>query len=139
MNVIPDTGDTYEIVWQEAFKMNPLERGQTSAQQARSATNVTRAMQTAQAIGMEGFMSQEEAREMVAPSDKLLVLTAAPVGTFPPKIKAPVQDPQNALDVIEAQKEADIAKAKEAPPPVPFGGGNPATDTTGGDNANTAK
>jgi hypothetical protein len=35
---------TYELEWPEAFRMSPLERAQTAAQQARAATNVARAM-----------------------------------------------------------------------------------------------
>ncbi len=120
MNVLPPPKN-FEVIWPEPFKMSPLERGQTSAQQARSATNVARAMQTAQAIGID-LISQEEAREMVAPGDKLLELTGPISGTVPPKLKAPVQDPQNKLDEIDAQTEADIKKSKEAPPPAPFGG-----------------
>lgn len=38
------------IVWPDSFKMNPLERAQTSAQMARSAANLSKALQTVQAI-----------------------------------------------------------------------------------------
>lgn len=34
----------YDLEWPEAFRMSPLERAQTAAQQARAATNVSRAM-----------------------------------------------------------------------------------------------
>lgn len=34
----------FEVQWPEAFRMSPLERAQTAAQQARAATNVSRAM-----------------------------------------------------------------------------------------------
>jgi hypothetical protein len=34
----------YHVTWPEAFKMNPLERAQTSAQMARSAANLTKTM-----------------------------------------------------------------------------------------------
>jgi hypothetical protein len=124
-----------KVTWPEPFKMNPLERGQTSAQQARSATNVARAMQTFQAIGTEGAMSVEEAREMIAPSDKLLILEPTPSGqTFPPKLSAPTQDPQNKLNEIKAQGEAFQNAGNQNPsdPNNPNGnqpasGGNDAT------------
>lgn len=35
----------YSMQWPEAFRMSPLERAQTAAQQARSATNLSRSMQ----------------------------------------------------------------------------------------------
>lgn len=35
----------YELQWPEAFRMSPLERAQTAAQQARAATNIARSMQ----------------------------------------------------------------------------------------------
>lgn len=39
---LPDPG-TIDVDWPEAFKLNPLERGQASAQMARSAANLVRA------------------------------------------------------------------------------------------------
>ena len=41
---------TLTVTWPEAFKMNPLERAQTSAQMARSAANLSRALMTVQQI-----------------------------------------------------------------------------------------
>lgn len=135
IGVLPAPTKTIEIKWPEFFKMNPLERGQTSAQQARSITNVTRALDTAQKGGYE-IASIEEAREMVAPGSQLLELTGPAKGTFPPKLSAPVADPQNAIDLAEKQGEiaaeaADkaaetaIEVAKNTPAPAagaPFGG-----------------
>jgi hypothetical protein len=40
--VVP--GGEFDLQWPEAFQMSPLERGQTSAQQARAATNLVRSM-----------------------------------------------------------------------------------------------
>lgn len=83
------------IGWPETFKLNPLERAQTSAQQARSIVNVARAMQVAQTI-MEDLISVEEAREMVAPGNQILRLKGLPVGKVPPSIKE--ADPQKFAD-----------------------------------------
>lgn len=112
MGVIPDPGKKLAIEWPEAFKMSPLERGQTSAQQARSITNVARAMETAQK-GQYDLISVEEAREMTAPGKALLILAGKPTGTFPPKLTKPVNDPQNKLDELE--KQSELAKATREP------------------------
>lgn len=114
-----------KITWPEPFKMSPLERGQTSAQQARSATNVARAMETAQKIGVD-LISVEECREMIAPSTRLLVLSGTPVGELPPKLSAPVNDPQNKLDQAEAEAEAQAAAFSNGnqPPGQPEAGTN---------------
>ena len=97
------------IKWPEAFKMNPLERAQTSAQQARSLVNTARAMQVAQEI-MVDLVSVEEAREMVAPGKQLLVLTDTPKGTMPPSIKE--VDPNKFAPINETPSET-------APMPIP--------------------
>lgn len=48
----------FTVTWPEAFKMNPLERAQTSAQMARSAANLTKTMSLLQAtpdtVGPDG-------------------------------------------------------------------------------------
>jgi len=53
-----------DIVWSDAFKMNPFERSQTSAQVARSAANLTKAMDTNPKI-----MTIEEARGIISFGD----------------------------------------------------------------------
>jgi hypothetical protein len=87
---------TLKIEWPEPFKMNPLERAQTSAQQARSITNVARALETAQKVQVD-LVSVEESRQMVAPGDKLLIMEGKPAGgmTYPPRLSAPYNEPQN--------------------------------------------
>jgi hypothetical protein len=45
LGILPDP-KKLEISWPDPFKMNPLERAQTSAQMARSAVNIARAQQT---------------------------------------------------------------------------------------------
>lgn len=74
------------IKWPETFKMSPLERAQTSAQMARSAVNVVRALEVGQKMKCD-VLSIEESREIIAPGDKLPVLTGKPRGTFPPPIE----------------------------------------------------
>lgn len=48
-NVLP-TPTSMTIEWPDAFKMNPLERAQTSAQMARSAANLAKTLHTVQQI-----------------------------------------------------------------------------------------
>src|SRR5690606_19781863 len=83
------------VMWPEPFKMNPLERAQTSAQQARSITNVARALETAQKVDVPELVSVEEARQMVAPSDKLLIMEGVAKGTLIPRLSAPYNEPKN--------------------------------------------
>ncbi len=109
MGVVPEP-KKLKIQWPEPFKMNPLERAQTSAQQARSITNVTRAMETAQKVKVE-FFSVEEGRQMVAPGDKLLIMEGKPKGTFPPELSAPYNEPQN--KAIAAPQQAEDPNAPE--------------------------
>lgn len=102
MNVLPQP-QKLKIVWPEPFKMNPLERAQTAAQQARSATNLARTFETMQKVDAE-FISLEEGRQIVAPGDKVLVMDEKPVGTFPPRLSAPVNEPElNKPDPVEEE------------------------------------
>lgn len=94
-----------KISWPEPFKMNPLEKAQTSAQQARSVTNVARAFETMQKVQAELF-SIEEGRRMIAPGDKILIMDGAPTGTFPPKLSAPYNEPKNKLLAAPPSTEA---------------------------------
>lgn len=99
MHVLPTPTSSVVINWPEPFKMNPLERAQTSAQQARSATNLARTLSEAQKMKVR-FISVEEAREIVAPGDKVLVLTGpAPTAgaTYPPDLSTPYNEPKNKL------------------------------------------
>ncbi len=94
------------ISWPDPFKMNPLERAQTSAQTARSAVNIIRTMESAQKIGTQ-FLSIEESREIIAPGDKMPILVGTPSGTFPPDM-APIE--REKLD-LEKKVQKDAAKA----------------------------
>lgn len=53
MGVLP-VPQQMTLSWPDAFKMNPLERAQTSAQMARSAANLSKTLQTVQKINLEG-------------------------------------------------------------------------------------
>lgn len=86
------------IAWPEPFKMNPLERAQTSAQMARSAVNVARAL-AIQQENKTDLLSIEEARSVIAPGDKMPVFYGAPKGTLPPPIE----------EVLQAETEAALA------------------------------
>lgn len=63
------------IDWPEAFHMNPLERAQTSAQQARSAANFSKVLQTTPEL-----MDQDNMRDIIG--------LAAPAGIVPKGHKA---------------------------------------------------
>lgn len=89
-NVLPKPG-VLQVKWPESFKMNPLERAQTSAQMARSAVNMARALEVAQKC-MIDLLSVEESREIIAPGSKMPIFTGVPTGTLPPSIKE--VDPQ---------------------------------------------
>lgn len=54
------------IVWPDSFKMNPLERAQTSAQMARSAANVLKALETQENINQSMATAARET-EVVEP------------------------------------------------------------------------
>ena len=117
-----------KIQWPEPFKMNPLERAQTSAQQARSITNVVRAFEGAQKVGMD-FASIEEGRQMVAPGDRLLIMEGLPTGTFPPKLSAPYNEPKNKL--LAPQQPEEEGEGGRGPASTP---GSQATSGTPGSN-----
>jgi hypothetical protein len=82
--VLPDkTNVQITIKWPDAFRMSPLEKAQTSAQQARSAANLTKAMTT-----MPNFMDVEEGRKIAGldkkpktiDSDTLIEDSGTPTG-----------------------------------------------------------
>lgn len=106
------------ITWPEPFKMNPLERAQTAAQQARSATNLARTYETMQKVDAE-FISLEEGRQIVAPGDKVLIMDQNAKGTFPPRLSAPYNEPKNKqqqLDPLVDGNPADVTERKQIPP-----------------------
>ena len=91
------------IEWPDPFKMNPLERAQTSAQIARSAVNVTRAMATAQDVGLP-IMSIEEARTVIAPGNRIPILVGTAEGTVPPEF-SPVKERE--FEIQEGQNSSN--------------------------------
>lgn len=54
-----------QVKWPDAFKLSPLERAQTAAQKARSATNLAKAMDT-----NENLFTVDEAREILELTEK---------------------------------------------------------------------
>lgn len=63
MNVCPTPGDL-TITWPDTFKLNPLERAQTSAQMARSASNLVKALSTPIALDGSGLAEEEVTSEV---------------------------------------------------------------------------
>lgn len=121
LNVLPEPAKLV-VDWPEPFKMNPLERAQTSAQQARSFTNVARGLETAQKVGID-LASVEESRQIIAPGDKVLIMTEKPKGTMIPKLSAPYNEPQNkgigAPTVDSNQTEEEVPPNGTAPNRAP--------------------
>lgn len=113
---VPD----YTIEWPETFKMNPLERAQASAQMARSAVNVIRAMKEAQDIGTE-LVSIEEAREIIAPGARVPVLIGTPTGKTPPSIDEMLKRKAEAVPLPESNEPPATpgTSTKEPPPKNP--------------------
>ena len=120
MNILT-APETLYIDWPDTFKMNPLERAQTSAQMARSAVNITRAMTEAQKNGFN-VVSIEESREIIAPGGRMPVLIKTPKGTMPPDY-AETLDGQAA----EAALKAPDPKVLPADPDAPKPGDSTAT------------
>lgn len=89
-NVLPKP-ENLQISWPEAFKMDPLERAQTSAQMARSAVNLTRAAvhaapvdaATGQPITDGPLFTNGEMRRMVS------------FGKHPPVFDSPIPSGEN--------------------------------------------
>lgn len=101
----------WQLLWPEPFKMNPLERAQTSAQMARSAVNVARALQVAQECMIPTFMSLEEARQITAPGTRMPVFRGTATGTLSPDIK--LVDPQKFAKPEEPEADADATAEDE--------------------------
>lgn len=91
--VISVSGQVVKVTWPEAFKMNPLERAQTSAQMARSAVNIARTITEAKKNGYE-LIAIEEARSIIAPSSKMPIFSGMPDGTVPKPDPKPVATTQ---------------------------------------------
>lgn len=110
-----DIPETLYIKWPETFKMSPLERAQTSAQMARSAVNVVRTLEVGQKI-KGNIVSIEEAREIIAPGDKLPILRGLPKGTVVPAIEK--VDPAK-FELLPSQKAAAKAAKDGLDPNAP--------------------
>jgi len=113
-NVLPEPMNM-QISWPEAFKMDPLERAQTSAQMARSAVNLTRAAvhaspvdpETGQPVVEGPLFSNDEMRRMVS------------FGKHPPVFDSPLPSGDNP----SLAENEDPAPS----PPTPDSSGTPST------------
>lgn len=121
-NVIPEPVNL-KIAWPEAFKMNPLERAQTSAQMARSAVNLIRGAvhaapvdpETGQPITEGPLFSNEEMRRMVS------------FGKHPPVFDSPipsgedpaVNEPVGGTTPLTATGDAGTTGGKTSSKPNP--------------------
>jgi len=96
LKAIPDPGAALNILWPDAYRMNPLERGQTAAQTARTAANLYKSMGQViikpqqQSIGPNGeqitqpaifgdpLLTQQEARAIIGLSTDNRILALDP-------------------------------------------------------------
>lgn len=100
-----------EVKWAEAFKLNPLEKAQTTAQMGRTAVNVARALETSQKT-MTDLMSVEEAREIIAPGVKMPTFEGLPKGTMLESIEK--VDPNKFLPPQPVQADPNTAPTPTA-------------------------
>lgn len=67
------SGGGLGILWPDAYRMSPLERGQTSAQTARTLANVTKLLES-ESEAAKSLMNQEELRALIGfPSDNRIL------------------------------------------------------------------
>lgn len=67
------------ILWPDAYRMSPLERGQTAAQTARTLANIIKALKEAQELeGYENILTPAEARTLVGLSTDQSLLAEQP-------------------------------------------------------------
>ncbi len=102
MNVLPEKPT--KISWPDAFKLNPFERAQTSAQMARSLVNVARGIQTTQEMDMQ-LVSIEECRQIVAFDDHMPIFNGLPTGTPIPALPVPQEMDPNVNPLLKKQLE----------------------------------
>ena len=104
--------DNLTITWPDPFKMSPPERAATSAQMARSAVNIVRAMQQSQEMG-QPVLSIEEARAIIGPGKLIPVLNGTPKGTLPPKQSQKMELEEDAAELAEKNAETAEEMAKQ--------------------------
>jgi len=89
-----------KINWPEAFKLNPLERAQTSAQMARSASNLSKSQDFARSSKVKPLFTDQEARRIVSFDNRMPVFehstpseTAPGSGSASPAMPGAQPDP----------------------------------------------
>lgn len=117
-----------EVEWPDAFKMNPLERAQTSAQMARSATNLARMLQTIELINHN--MAVDAQPTIIQPSgggffgnarmsDEDLIEMASGKTKTKEKKKPPAPKDTPPMDKKDAAPDAGGGEPIEQPPLQP--------------------
>jgi len=123
--VLPDY-TKLTVDWPEAFIQNPLEKGQTSAQTARSVVNLAR-----QCVDGFPIITLEEARKILNLPEKPLVGTIPEPGVKSQVVPAgsvvlPVPSGEDVLKQTgDIAKQAAKAKAQQPAPPKGGGPGEP--------------
>lgn len=133
-----------QVHWPDAFKMNPLERAQTSAQMARSASNLLKALETQENINQSMAMASKEQQVQtgVDPNTNEPITETKPA-LMPARPPIQVITDQEARNIIGFGKHAPVFDQKsdsETPalettattdtaPAAPTGG-RPATSTS---------
>lgn len=111
---LPDPQDL-EISWPEAFKMDPLERAQTSAQMARSAVNLSKAWVfmapkdpvTGNSLDTAPLFDKDEMRRMVS------------FGRHPPVFDSPAPTGSTVSPPTADQAPAAVSPTGTVPPGAP--------------------
>jgi len=114
------------IKWPDAFKMNPLERGQTSAQMARSAANLSKSLMTIEELNQLMKTGERPVQKMPAPA-----FGGGPFGANASQAQLPDTSPSGAhrLTIFQPPLQHAEAPAK-TPAKTPAKGGVPAKEPT---------
>jgi hypothetical protein len=73
----PKEGSKLQTLWPDAYRMSPLERGQTSAQTARTIANIVKLLES-EAEGARTLMTREELRALLGLSSDNRILSDNP-------------------------------------------------------------
>lgn len=100
---------TMKITWPDAFKMNPLERAQTSAQMARSAANLSKTLETIANMNIENARASQPEEIPIGGG-----------GGFGANADAPAKSSTSKPSATKPQTMTKPAILKEPPPTVVF-------------------
>jgi hypothetical protein len=73
----PNEGATLNVLWPDAYRMNPLERGQTAAQTGRVLSYITKMLESENTV-VRQLMTREEMRALLGLSTDNRVLEDDP-------------------------------------------------------------